>query len=356
MAFVRYWGTMAKTDNHQLAIINKKDREGFLLNGETVTMHCIHKQILDQENVISLETFSVLDDSRCIQCKPTIQYIPRRNHATFLINFITKVPDTYEYDVSLYYVNKESKLVHLKTLNVNNMSGNKEVSFSCYEVFSKQYLKFKNSVEFTNLLNDSFIFYTKFTRTDIPYIYKTEPDVLPPSQITDCSLLFENDTFSNFSIIVDDKEFHVHKEILAAKSRVFLVMFQTEMMGKKENQVKIEDMDSEVFQEMLRYIYKNSVNDLSTHAEKLFRAAEKYELHNLKMLCTDALTRSLKVENAVATLVLADQYNESTLRERTIKFIKGNIKSVLQTEEYRAWYRSASPALLGDILEAVVLS
>lgn len=179
-----------------------------------------------------------------------------------------------------------------------------------------------------------------------------KPALLLPSQVTDCSLLFENDALFNLSIIVENREFRVHKEILAAKSPVFLAMFENEMKEKQEKQVNIEDINANVFKEVLRYIYTNTVNDLNTHAENLFKAADKYNLSKLTIICVDELTRSLNIENAARILTLANKHNARILKERTLNFIKSHIQLIFKTERYNALCRSPQAYLLSEILQA----
>ena len=160
---------------------------------------------------------------------------------------------------------------------------------------------------------------------------------------------------SNCSVFIEDKEFRIHKEILAAKSPVFLSIFDTEMKEKREKQITIEDMEADVFREMLRYIYTNNVNNLNAYAETFLRAADKYDMPKLKLLCVDELSRSLTIENAIHILMFADKFNESILKERAVKFIGINIRSILETEEYIAWSESAPPHLYASILRTVTL-
>ncbi len=50
----------------------------------------------------------------------------------------------------------------------------------------------------------------------------------------DLSQLFDNSSFSDVILVVGDRQFHVHKAILAARSCVFNAMFEHEMEEKKQ--------------------------------------------------------------------------------------------------------------------------
>ena len=48
---------------------------------------------------------------------------------------------------------------------------------------------------------------------------------------------------------------------------------------------KIEDLDIDTLQEMLKYIYAGTIDKLSTRSGRLLEAAEKYQLPELKRIC-----------------------------------------------------------------------
>ena len=71
-----------------------------------------------------------------------------------------------------------------------------------------------------------------------------------------------------------DREFAVHKAILAARSLVFSAMFEHEMEEKKQNKVEIPDMDHEVLREMLHYIFTGKISNIRNMTGDILFAAE----------------------------------------------------------------------------------
>ena len=67
-------------------------------------------------------------------------------------------------------------------------------------------------------------------------------------------------------------EFNVHKTILAARSPVFAAMFEHDC---RQNRVDIPDVEVEVFQELLRYLYTDQVQEIEKYAVELYIAADK---------------------------------------------------------------------------------
>eukprot|EP00731_Ephydatia_muelleri_P032707 Em0024g251a len=89
----------------------------------------------------------------------------------------------------------------------------------------------------------------------------------------------------------------------ATRSPVFSAMFEHEMEESRKNHVEISDLDQEVMQEMLAYIYTGKAPNLKKMADSLLSAADKYALDRLKVMCEEALCANLNIENVSDTLV-----------------------------------------------------
>uniref|UniRef100_A0A8C7YV00 Speckle type BTB/POZ protein n=1 Tax=Oryzias sinensis TaxID=183150 RepID=A0A8C7YV00_9TELE len=143
-------------------------------------------------------------------------------------------------------------------------------------------------------------------------------------KVPDCRLadelggLWENSRFTDCSLCVAGQEFQAHKAILAARSPVFSAMFEHEMEESKKNRVEINDVEPEVFKEMMCFIYTDKAPNLDKMADDLLAAADKYALERLKVMCEDALCTSLSVENAADILILADLHSADQLKTQAI--------------------------------------
>ncbi|MGH0130591.1 UNVERIFIED_CONTAM: hypothetical protein FKN15_005482 [Acipenser sinensis] len=87
--------------------------------------------------------------------------------------------------------------------------------------------------------------------------------------------LWENSRFTDCSLCVAGQEFQAHKAILAARSPVFSAMFEHEMEESKKNRVEINDVEPEVFKEMMCFIYTGKAPNLDKMADDLLAAADK---------------------------------------------------------------------------------
>ncbi|KAL7977193.1 hypothetical protein Chor_009142 [Crotalus horridus] len=128
-------------------------------------------------------------------------------------------------------------------------------------------------------------------------------------------------------------EFHEHGE---ARSPVFSAMFEHEMEESKKNRVEINDVEPEVFKEMMCFIYTGKAPNLDKMADDLLAAADKYALERLKVMCEDALCSNLSVENAAEILILADLHSADQLKTQAVDFINYHASDVMETAGWKS--------------------
>ncbi|XP_008214149.1 speckle-type POZ protein B-like [Nasonia vitripennis] len=137
--------------------------------------------------------------------------------------------------------------------------------------------------------------------------------------------LLNNDAFSDVSFVVEGKILKAHKCILAKSSPVFTAMFQHEMREKRENLVRINDMQYNVFFEMLRFVYAGKISlynyGVKSTSEELLFAADKYSIDGLKEKCVKLICDDLCIDNAVDILMLANRHEVQYLKFRAMKLI-----------------------------------
>ena len=158
----------------------------------------------------------------------------------------------------------------------------------------------------------------------------------------DLGELWENSLFTDCCLFVAGQEFRAHKAILAARSPVFRAMFEHEMVERLTNRVDINDLDPKVFKEMMGFIYTGKAPHLHIHsmACDLLAAADRYGMEGLMVLCEDALSRNLSVENAAHTLILADLHNIQQLKTEALYFIAFYASVVSETSEWKSMMES----------------
>jgi speckle-type POZ protein len=193
---------------------------------------------------------------------------------------------------------------------------------------------------------------------------ETESSADPSSLAIDCSselithlvnlYLYDDMQFSDVNFNVGGREFPAHKNILSARSQYFAAMFKHPMKENSTNQVKIEDIDPEVFDQLLRFIYTGRVplDKLETMAAELFIAADKYLLDELKMKCENYLLSQMSPDNCVILLLHGDLQNPNKHLKEAAKFFRRNPSQVMATDGWKKM-KQENAAVLFDVFEFV---
>lgn len=172
---------------------------------------------------------------------------------------------------------------------------------------------------------------------------------------TDLGELLKNSSMCDVIFEIDGFEIHAHKAILSARSEVFRSMFCPNSNFRENQQntpVPIKDLERDVFQEMLQFIYTGETEKLSHMADDLLAAADKYQLDRLKVMCEEALATNLTVENVASILIIADMHNAAQLKKIALHFCSSNSNTVPTTEGWKQMV-SQNPSLLSDAYESL---
>lgn len=132
---------------------------------------------------------------------------------------------------------------------------------------------------------------------------------------------------------VGGETFSAHRCVLAARSPVF----RAELFGstreagtattKGDYCIQVNDMLAHVFETLLHFIYTDSLPEMTgleepMMAEHLLKAADRYGIQRLKLICEEKLSRDVN-ENTVAKILrFAVQHRCHALREACIEFLK----------------------------------
>lgn len=192
------------------------------------------------------------------------------------------------------------------------------------------------------------------------------------SRVPSCRLaddledIFKNQEFSDVTIYASGREFKAHKAILAARSPMFRGMFSHDMKETKYNRVEVEDVEPDVLEEMLRFVYTGKtclegrlqLKDPKEQEREqnlaigLLQAANKYQLDRLKLICEEALYKTLSADSVAEILSLADLYSANQLKNQAIEYISTHATEVIETEGWNRMVRD-NPHLVAEVFKAL---
>jgi len=171
----------------------------------------------------------------------------------------------------------------------------------------------------------------------------------------DLYLSFEKQEFCDFSILCGDKDIKCHKVVLASRSPMFRAMLLNEMEESSTQKVEMKNFDFEVMYMMIKFLYKGAIEThlLEKHVECIFKAADYFQVIDLKKICEQILIRQITLRNMLDLYILADTYKAQELKTIAKDLIVANSKEILKRRDWKS--KLDSKDLLFEILEAVIV-
>lgn len=137
--------------------------------------------------------------------------------------------------------------------------------------------------------------------------------------------LWSTRMYADFKIRTDDKEFPVHKCILAVNSPVFEAMFKHEMMEKLHNEMIMNDVSADAVEEFLKFVYLRKAPENSLNAMDLFTIATKYQVNELLEVSEQLILKGLEVDNAFEVFAMGCRVSNMSLKTKAFDFMSTNI-------------------------------
>ena len=131
--------------------------------------------------------------------------------------------------------------------------------------------------------------------------------------------------YSDVQFMVKGEKIPGHILIIQEGSPVLAAMFENEMTEASSRIVVIEDVEPDIFRRLLYFLYTGKVSPRveveDEMIEPLFIAADKYQVEALKERCGLAMSKKLRIGNAMRFLVLAHLHSAKRLEDDCICFI-----------------------------------
>ncbi|CAF3426899.1 unnamed protein product [Rotaria socialis] len=152
----------------------------------------------------------------------------------------------------------------------------------------------------------------------------------------------------------DDVKLQVHRCILGGRSSWFRHLLG-EYHDSNTNddyvlQISIDDISSDVMNEILNFIYTNRCLISLKNAADLLIAAKRFELEKLKSQIADFLLYRLTIDNAIEMLIGAHEAGSDALKTACIHLINRNAEKIKRTEKWKA-FKSQYIDLIPELYE-----
>lgn len=155
--------------------------------------------------------------------------------------------------------------------------------------------------------------------------------------------------------VSDGRSIGSHRAVLASRSPVFCSMFSHDLKEKQVSAICISDMSFEACQVFLNYIYGNIQHgDFLIHRLALLRAADKYDISELKQACHDSLLEDIELTNVLDRLQFAYLYELPKLKNSCMSYLVKFGKIYDIRDDFNAFLQSANRELVADIFHEVL--
>ncbi|KAL1566944.1 BTB/POZ domain-containing protein-like protein [Salvia divinorum] len=146
-----------------------------------------------------------------------------------------------------------------------------------------------------------------------------------------------------------------HRAVLASRSPVFRSMFSHDLREKELSSVNISDMSIEASTAFLNYIYGSIRNDeFMTHRLPLLRAADKYDISDLKEACHQSLLEDIDTTNVLERLQNASLYQLTQLKSSCMRYLVKFGKIFEIRDDFNVFLQCADRELIGEVLQEIL--
>lgn len=159
---------------------------------------------------------------------------------------------------------------------------------------------------------------------------------------TDCVLKF------------DEEDIPVHSMILAARSPVFAAMFNHDTKEKQTGEVAIVDVAASAMEDILQYMYTGDIDNPTTeNVLPLYAAAEKYDITDVKKICSEFVLRNLSVEWVCDVIEFSELYRDEKIRLHVREYFAENVRQIIKTEKWKMFVKENHDISI-ELLQSVV--
>jgi len=132
--------------------------------------------------------------------------------------------------------------------------------------------------------------------------------------------LLSDESFKDFTIVIGDQEFNVHKLLLIARSPTLADILRNNPCVENLNLI---DIPVKIFEKVLNFIYTDEYScEDDTNLLQLFAAAGRLKINKLKENVASKILDQINSENALDVLKLSNKYDHNELREKSFMKIK----------------------------------
>ncbi len=184
---------------------------------------------------------------------------------------------------------------------------------------------------------------------------RTNPSVLLARALgADFGALLESGEHTDVTLVCGEERLAAHALVLRARSPVFAAQLADGPLRADADAVPVPpEITPHTLRRLLHFLYTDELEPESAEeASHLLNAADSYDVRRLFAICERTLNDALSVDNAAATLTLADQHSALALKNAALRFVAANTLAVMATAGW-AQLLVARPLLMADAMHTM---
>ena len=167
--------------------------------------------------------------------------------------------------------------------------------------------------------------------------------------------MLHEDILTDITINAADGSVRAHRSILASRSPVFRSMFSHDLREKELSTVDISDMSLEACHAFLHYIYGDlRSEEFLANRLALLRAADKYDMADLKEACHESLLEDINTGNVLERLQTAHLYRLPRLKGGCLRFLVDFRKVYEMHDDINVFLQTAERDLVAEVFHGVL--
>jgi RCC1 and BTB domain-containing protein len=158
--------------------------------------------------------------------------------------------------------------------------------------------------------------------------------------------MVNDEEFCDVTFLVEGRQVHAHRAILARRCEHFAAMFRSGMRESIEREICIPNVTHDAFRLLLEFLYTDNVKVDVEHSVEVYMAADLYQLDRLRGMSTLVVKRNLSVANVTFLLNEASDASCDVLKDLCMEYMVSNFDVISKREEIKV----LSHALLLELL------
>lgn len=144
----------------------------------------------------------------------------------------------------------------------------------------------------------------------------------------------KNNFLCDFTVIVNNKAFRLHRVVLAACSEYFSAMFSHDTKELREGYSTMVDLEPEAVRQCIDFMYTGKASPVVETAQPLLHASCLLHLEGLTELCFETLKKDINLNNCLFLKQLSHTYNSNELEKHVDEFILRNFESIVSDRDF----------------------